>query len=94
MIKLYRKSNCSFCDEIEEELKEMVIARSVINIDNKKSTGGSHENIPLPYLEDDGKIISGTEEIKKYLEELNKLVVLWRKYQTDACYIDDDDKTC
>ena len=94
MTTLYRKSDCSFCDEIEEELKELVIAHSVINIENEKSTRENHEDIPVPYLEDNGKIISGSEEIKKYLEELSKFVSLWRKYQTDSCYIDDDEKTC
>lgn len=94
MITLYRKLNCSFCDEIEEALKGLVIAHSVINIENEKSAKVNHKDITLPYMEDNGKIISGSEEIRKYLEELNVFVSLWRKYQTDACYIDDEGQSC
>ena len=95
MITLYRKANCGYCNDIEEELKELVIAHSVINIEEDAACiDKNHLNISIPFIEDDGKIISGSKEIKSYLEELNKFVSLWRKYQTDACYIDDDEKTC
>ncbi len=94
MTTLYRKSNCSFYDEIEEELKELVIAHSVINIENDESINRNYKHTPLPFIEDDGKIISGFEEMQRYLEELKKFVSLWRKYQTDACYINDDGETC
>jgi uncharacterized protein YozE (UPF0346 family) len=91
MIELFRKQNCYFCDEIEEEIKELVISHEVIYVE--KDTDFPKE-IPLPAVKDDGKIISGYEEIRKYINDLKKFVELWRKYQVDACYIDDDGEVC
>ena len=91
MIELYRKQNCYFCDEIEDELKELVIAHNVINVDNDKDFP---KEIPLHAIKDDGKTYSGYEEIKKYMKDLKKFVELWRKYQVDVCYIDDDGEIC
>ncbi len=91
MIELYRKQNCYFCDEIEEEIKEFVISHNVINVEKNKDFPNE---IPLPAIKDNGKMISGYEEIKKYMNDLKKFVDLWRKYQVDACYIDDDGEIC
>ncbi len=89
MITLYRKPGCGFCDEIEEELKELVITFDVVNVDKNFP-----KEITLPAIKDDDKMISDYENIKKYMNDLTKFVELWRKYQTDACYIDDDGEIC
>jgi glutaredoxin len=94
MITLFRKPDCWYCNDIEEELKELVIAHRVINIEKAAADiNKNYSDIPLPFIEDDGKIISGFEEMQRYLEELKKFISLWRKYQTDACYTDNEGNT-
>lgn len=92
MIELYRNDNCNLCDEVEEELKTLVITHKIINVE--KNNTSVPENLPLPVIKDEDELISGEKEIKQYLEELNKYVALWRKYQVDACYIEDDGEFC
>jgi glutaredoxin len=94
MIELYRKPDCSFCDEIEEDLKELVIKHNIINLKDNKSALPFLSELNFPVIKDDDEIISGTEEIKRYMKELKKFVYLWRKYQVDACYVDEDGETC
>ena len=91
MITLYRKSGCGFCDEIEDELKDLVIRFDVINVEEQKDFP---VEITLPAIKDDDRMVSGYEDIKQYMTGLKKFVELWRKYQVDACYIDDDEETC
>lgn len=93
MIELYRKNNCPACEEIEEAFKEMVLAYKVIIV-NDKSNFKLPENINLPAIKDDKKIISGRKNIKQYLEDLNDFLAEWNKFQSDSCYIDKDGSTC
>lgn len=91
MITLYRKTDCSFCNEIEEELKELVIKFDIVNVEDYKEFP---REITLPAIKDDDKMVSDYENIKKYMADLKKFVELWRKYQVDACYNDDDGEAC
>jgi hypothetical protein len=48
---------------------------------------------------DELTIVDGGERIRasrvpEYLDELRSLVALWRKYQSDACYVEDDGSIC
>jgi len=87
---LFRKSNCDFCDEIEEALKEESIAYNVVNIEKNKVLKHLPKEAITPIIKkDDNKLIYGTKKEKDYLDNLKKIVKLWRKYQVDVCYIDD-----
>jgi hypothetical protein len=47
--------------------------------------------VTAPVLIDgDRRVIEGDEPILKHLEELEAVKALWDKYQTDACYCDED----
>ena len=51
----------------------------------------SREHIALPALKDNGKFIKGVDAIKIYLQELDDFVTSWRRFQSDACYCDEDE---
>ena len=51
----------------------------------------SRSHIALPALKDNGKLIEGVEAIEIYLRELDEFVASWRRFQSDACYCDEDE---
>ncbi len=94
MIELYRKSDSPHSEDIEAKLKELVVAYKVVviegdNADPALVTLGEH--VTLPALKDDGQVISGLPAIRAHLEKLEEFVALWRKFQSDACYCDEDE---
>jgi glutathione S-transferase len=94
MIELYRKTDSPQSEDIEAKLKELVVAYKVVIVEGSDAdpvlaTLGKH--VTLPALRDDGKVISGLPAITAHLEELEEFVVLWRKFQSDACYCDEDE---
>jgi len=84
MIKLYRPADCPGCEEIEAVLQELVISHKIIVVEGR----------PIPTLEDSGQVYTGRQEIKTHLQELEQIVADWRRFQSDACYIDDDGELC
>lgn len=94
MIEFYRPVECQTCGEFEDALKEMVIAHRVVTVKAKQLPDSLPAETHLPAIKDDEKIIMGEAEIKVYLEELKKVVADWRKFQGDACYIDEDGQVC
>lgn len=84
MIKLYRPIDCPDCEEIEAVLQELVISHKIIVVEDR----------PVPTLEDSGQLYTGRKEIEIHLQELEKIVADWRRFQGDACYIDDDGEVC
>ena len=74
MITLYRKSDCALCDEIAEALKAIVIAHTVVDVE--KLNDRTNKNIPeiIPCIKDEGKIISGKENLFAYIKELTNLI--------------------
>jgi len=94
MIELYRSIDCSTCAEIEAALKEMVVAHKVITVEAEEEYEALPTDTPLPALKDNGKIITGQRAIAAYLKELEQFVADWRRFQSDACYIDDEGEVC
>jgi glutathione S-transferase len=94
MIELYRKTDSPQSDDIEAKLKELVVAYKVVAIEGGDAgpvLAALGKHVTLPALKDDGKVISGLPAITAHLEELEEFVVLWRKFQSDACYCDEDE---
>lgn len=83
MIKLLRDRHDQAGIEAEERLTEMGLAFEVC--DRK---GGE------PVLEDEGKQYKGLADISRQLDELEKVRQQWYKFQSDACYIDEDGEVC
>ena len=52
------------------------------------------ESGEMPVVMDGDRVISGQHALRDYLVELTREMEQWRKFQTDACYIDDEGKTC
>lgn len=94
MIELYRHAACEPCAGVEAALREMVAAHRVITVKEGQSAPAPVAGEPLPAIVDGERVISGDAEIAAYLEELDKVLTTWRKFQVDACYIGDDGETC
>ena len=90
MIEFYRPAECAACAEIEEALKEMVLAHRVIVVETGQMAEGLPAGTPLPALKDNGKLITGMENVRPYMRVLEEVVFEWYKYQSDSCYVHDN----
>ena len=90
MIMFYRNSDCPSCESLEETLRELCIAHKVVVVDDKNKN-----KLPAgtmaPVLVDGRNIIQGNCNIASYLEKLEGFKALWEKFQSDACYYDEDE---
>lgn len=84
MIQLIRPPESTAADAVAEQLRDLVVAFDEIEDPTTRS----------PVLRDGGRIATGDEEIAAFMAELRRDVALWQKYQTDACYVDDDGDIC
>ncbi len=94
MIELYQLANSAAGMEIEEALKELVLAHQVITVKSGETFVDLPANTPLPALKDEGKIITGQDELKTHLRYLEQVAEDWRRFQSDSCYIDADGEHC
>ena len=96
MITLYRVAECDACDEVQEKLRDLVVAHEVIDIE--KGQPAAREDVmaekDFPVIADGERLVSGAEALHAYLQELAVELEEWRKFQVDACYIDDKGKSC
>lgn len=91
MITFYRARKCPHCDNIEDMLQETSLAHKTVVVgdnDSRQAPTGEGERPPL--LIDDGKRYQGSEAIRKRLEKLEEFKKQWYKFQSDACYCDDE----
>jgi hypothetical protein len=92
MITLYRRPESTRADEVQEALDEMVIAYETESMENETALP---EDVPeLPALRDDGEIVTGEEALDEHLDALRELMNDWDRFQSDACYIEDDGSIC
>lgn len=96
MVTLYRTPGAGFADTIEEALRDMVIAHEVevVAPDDSLDDVPASSRDDLPVLLDDGVPVTGEAAIKDRLDELRTLMSDWDKFQSDACYIDEDGTVC
>ncbi len=94
MIFLYRPANCDCCAVIEAALKEMVIAHRVIVVEPGAAVDELPGDLPLPALKDGARFITGRAAIEQHLQKLQHIMQQWQKFQSDACYWDDDGSVC
>jgi hypothetical protein len=83
MIELYCRADCPFCADIEV----IIVEEGDVNLLRTESG----ECVALPTLNDNRKLISGAEPIKAHLRDLEEFVASWRKFQSGACYCDEDE---
>jgi hypothetical protein len=92
MVTLYRRRDDPWADEIQEALDEMVIAHEIETIDDGASPPG---DVPaLPALRDEGEIVTGKANLQGHLDELRALMADWNRFQSDACYVEEDGSIC
>lgn len=92
MIEFYRPVDCDMCTDVEEALKAMVIAHKVVTVSAHEMPASLPPGTPLPAIKDSREIITGQADINEHIKKLEKFVERWRKYQSDACYICEDDE--
>lgn len=88
MIELHVARDRSQLDRsVEAELKELVAAHEVVVHDS--------DDIPvgLPAIHESGNW-TASADLDGYMTELRRTLAQWRKFQADACYIDDDGSIC
>lgn len=90
MIVLHRRKKDTYADELEDKLRNLVVAyRTAIH--EQGSTGTES----LPYINESGKIIAGKNEINQYFVDLEKELAWQRSLSGDGCYIDPESgKVC
>ncbi|MCB1246769.1 MAG: hypothetical protein KDB69_05860 [Acidimicrobiia bacterium] len=71
--------------EVEQRLRDLAVAHNVCESD---AVVGE-----LPAIEESGRVV-GPADLDVYLDELQTTLAQWRKFQTDACYVEDDGIVC
>ncbi len=94
MITFYRPTDDRLADQVDEALVEMVIAHESIIVDSEYELPEIAKEHHLPVLIDNGEAISGEQDLKARLKELKRIMRLWDKFKSDACYIDEDGTIC
>jgi hypothetical protein len=92
MVTLYRRPDDAWADEIQEALDEMVIAHETETIEDGATPP---EDVPqLPALRDEGEVMTGKAALREHLDGLRDLMSDWDRFQSDACYVDEDGTVC
>lgn len=92
MIRFYRSPDDAWADEIQEALDEMVIAYEAETI---ADTAALPDDVPeRPALRDDGEVITVEAALREHLDHLRELMADWDRFQSDACYIEEDGTVC
>jgi hypothetical protein len=87
---LFRSEDCPRCDAIQEALEEQTLAHNVQVVQTAKDVPDAPEGAALPILVDEGKVFSGSADVLEHVKELEQFKAQWEKFQTDACYCDDE----
>jgi len=77
MIELRRPQESKFADEVEQRLRDLVVAFRVVEGDN-----GAVE------ITDGSQAAEGQEAVTTFMDELDAELRLGRQFQSDACYLD------
>ena len=92
MIKLYREENSPQADIIEAEFRELVLGYDRVLL-HVKEAAQLFDDATLPVITNNERVVNG-DEIPAYIKELKQLMRDWQRFQSDACYVDEDGETC
>jgi len=92
MVVLYRRPDDAWADEIQEALDEMVIAYETVEVDGPAQV--PDDVAALPALRDDDEVVTGEDALRTRLDDLRALMNDWDRFQSDACYVEDDGSIC
>ena len=93
MIIFYKTTDCPRCARVEEILEELAIAHDTVNGTASEVQQQLPKGVHPPTLIDDGEIFEGADAILEHLAEVEGFVEMWRKYQSDACYCEEEEGT-
>jgi glutathione S-transferase len=94
MPTLYRTPESAAADAIQSALDEMVIAHDIVAVDGDTALPDGLAAGDLPALQDDGDVLTDPDAIEARLDALRTLMADWDRFQSDACYLDDDGTIC
>ncbi len=81
MINFYRKPDCTFCDEVQEKLQNMVVAHKI------HALPATNDAI---YLKEGKRLYRSEDEIQTFLRQISHEMLVQREMQGDSCKIDPD----
>lgn len=84
MIELHRPPVSADADAVAGKLAEMVVAHRIVE----------DQSLPAPVLVDGAMTATGPREIEAFLATLRRDLDDWSRFQTDACYLDDEGRVC
>jgi len=89
---LYITENCRTCSDIRDSLDELAMAHEVVVLPSEGASDRLPQGAQPPVLIDDEKVFQGVGDILAYIDELREFKRLWLKYQSDVCYLPEDDE--
>lgn len=91
MLILYRTKDCPGCKGIQSTIEAMALAHKIVIVKNGPiSLPGIPSGMKPPVLVDEKEVVQGKENILRHLEELEEFKEQWYKFQSDACYCDEE----
>ena len=90
MFTLYHENTDTFVRWVQDRLEEMVVAHKVIDVEESDPIPlpDGLTNSDLPLLSDGHEHWTSQEDIKEFLDELQKDLEFSRSLTSDACYVD------
>lgn len=93
MIELFRTADCPTCDEAIDALREQVLAHRVIPED-RSGDPPLPDGATRPALREGNRLVLGEAAIRRYVHEVIRFNRDWQRFQSDACFLDDDGEIC
>lgn len=73
--------------DAERRLTDLLVAHTVTVVEHEPP------HAELPVIVEGSRTITASD-FESFLDDLSRDVAAWRRYQTDACYVDDDGSVC
>lgn len=94
MITLYRNENEANGDWVEAEFKALVVGYRREILTSEEASNRFGPQVELPVITDGEEVVHGQQALLAYLRRLERFVGDWRRFQSDACYVDDQGEVC
>jgi len=79
--------------EARAVLEDLVVAHTVTVVD-RAADAGLPARTRLPAVREGDRLVAGTDAVAGYLAELRRFTTEWNRFQSDACYVEDDGTIC
>ncbi len=92
MLELHRTYPDAYADEVEDRIRDLVLAYRVVPA-TSSGDGAAPVEAELPVITQSGRSYRGQSEIDPFLDELAAEILMGRRHQSDVCVLDPDDPT-